>query len=431
MKNKFSFIVAPAVLFCWCFFSLQGCKEPLIEDTNLLTSDDNLNLAKDTLHVKVFSEFEQPLNSNGISNGVLGTITDPNFGTTYAGFYAQCQLTTNNIYFGETPVLDSAVLTLKYNGTYGKFDQPVTISVFELSQSINDSTTYKTNDAFAVNVPAIGQRTGFVPNTTDTVVALNGTLSPHIRIKLSDSFGNKILTADTTTLRSNASFLNLFKGLYVSTSASLTGNGVTYIDLSSSLSGVTLFYHNSANDSLYYTLPVSGVKVNHIDNVYTGAPVSTSVNNPNSNGEEKMYLQAGAGVKGKIFLTDFDSLPKNIAINKAELVLSQSGTDTQYVAPLVLDLYRIDDAGQIPTIDDGYVGFRGVRETETVNSNSINRYRFSLTRYFQKLIQGVYHNNGFYLKTYIPNSNCERVVITNSSTDKNYQITLLVTYTKL
>lgn len=431
MKNKFSFIAAPAVIFCWCFFSLQGCKEPLIEDTNLLTSDDNLNLAKDTLHVKVFSEFEQPLISNGISNGVLGTITDPNLGTTYAGFYAQCRLTTNNIYFGENPILDSAVLTLKYNGTYGKFDLPVTVSAFELAQDINDSTTYKTNDAFAVSVPAIGQIFGFVPKTTDSIIAINGVLPPHIRIRLSDAFGNKILTADTNTLRDNASFLNLFKGFYVSTSSSLTGNGLTYVDLSSSVSGITLFYHNNTDDSLYYSLPVSGVKINHIDNIYTGAPVYTSVNNPNSNGEEKMYLQAGAGVKGKLFITDLDNLPKNIAINKAELILSQSGSDTQYVAPLVLDLFRIDDAGQVPAIDDGLVGFRGIRTAEAVNGSSINRYRFYLTRYFQKLLQGVYHNNGFYLQTYFPNSNSERVVIANSSTDKNYQITLLVTYTKL
>jgi hypothetical protein len=178
-------------------------------------------------------------------------------------------------------------------------------------------------------------------------------------------------------------------------------------------------------------LPASGARVNHFDNLYEGSSVYTSVNSPNANGEEKMYLQAGAGAKGKIFITDLDSLPKNIAINKAELVLSQSAGDTQYVAPLVLDLYRIDDAGQTPTIDDGFVAFRGIRNAESGSGASINRYRFNLTRYFQKLVQGIYNNNGFYLKTYIANSNTERVVLANSSTDKNYQVTLLITYTKL
>lgn len=434
MKNKLILIIAPAFIFCWCFFSLQGCKQPLIEDKNLLTSDDNLNLAKDTLDVKVLSEFELPLASNGISNGVLGTISDPNFGNTYAGFYAQCQLTSNNIYFGVAPVLDSAVLTLKYNGIYGKFDQPVTVSVFELAQSMSDATTYKTNDAFQVNLPAIGTVSGFVPKLTDSIVALNGIIPAHVRVRLDSLFGTKILTADTGTLRDNASFLNLFKGFYVTTSSSHTGNGLAYIDLGSTYSGVTLYYHNSTDDSLYYSLPVSGVKVNHFDNVYNGTPVYTSVNTPNVNGEQKIYLQAGVGVKGKIFITDLDSLPKNIAINKAELIVSQSASDTQYIAPLVLDLYRIDDAGQAQRVDDDVIsasGYGGVRIAETVNGNIINRYHFNFKKYFQKLLQGVYHNNGFYLQTYLPNSNAERVVIANSPTDKNYQVTLLITYTKL
>ena len=144
MKNKLTYLIAPAVL-CWCFFYLQGCKEPLIEDNNLLTSDDNLNLAKDTLQVKVFSEYEKPLNSNGVSVGLLGNLSDPNFGNTVAGFYAQCQLTSNNIYFGDsaTLALDSAFLILKYNGVYGKFDQPVDINLYELSQSMSGSTIYK------------------------------------------------------------------------------------------------------------------------------------------------------------------------------------------------------------------------------------------------------------------------------------------------
>ena len=75
MKNKFAFIIAP-VVFCWCLFSLLGCKDPILENKQLLTSDDYLNGNKDTLHVKIFSEFEKPLVSSGISVGVLGNLND-------------------------------------------------------------------------------------------------------------------------------------------------------------------------------------------------------------------------------------------------------------------------------------------------------------------------------------------------------------------
>ena len=436
MKNKLTFLIAPVVL-CWCLFYLQGCKEPLIEDDNLLTTDDDLNLAKDTLTVKVFSEFEQPLNSNAAAVGLLGSVNDPNFGKTFAGCYAQCQLTSNNIYFGAAPVLDSAFLMMKYNGVYGKFDQPVDINLFELSQSINDSTTYKTNQSFSVNSSPIGTLTGYTLGTklTDSVVTALGTLAPHLRIPLTNAFASKILEADTDVLRDNSQFLNLFKGFYLTTGSSNTGNGLLYLSLQSSVSAVILYYHTAVDTPLSYRIPVSGARANHFDNIYTGAPVNTSVTSPNVNGEEKMYLQAGAGVKGKILIKDLDSLPKNIAINKAELVLSQVAdvfaTDT-FSGPLLLNLYRINDAGTGSALEDANLaGFGGVKTAENINGVTINRYRFNIKRYFQKLIQGVYSNKGFYLETIAPNSNSERVVIGNSSTDKNYQITLVITYTKL
>ncbi|MCW5906743.1 MAG: DUF4270 domain-containing protein [Chitinophagales bacterium] len=404
----------------------------MIEDTNLLTGDDNLNLAKDTFYLRCFSEFQQPLNSNGVSVGVLGNMTDPNFGKTFAGFYTQCRLSANNVSFGTGAVLDSAVITFAYNGKYGKFDQPVNLAVYELNQDLVDSLTYKTTDAFSVNIPPVGTLNSFVPNTTDSIHVYGVSYPAHLRIPLTNSFANKILLADSSYLVDNTSFLALLKGLYVTTASNPTGNGLLYLTLASPLSKITLYYHNADEDSLSYDIPVSGVRVNHFDNIYTGSPVYTSVNSPNVNGETKMYVQGGAGVKGKIQFPDLDSLPKKISINKAELILSQSAGDTAYSAPLVLDLFRIDETGTAQKLeDDGLAHFGGIRVTESVDGESIIRYKFNIKKYFQKLIEGKYPNNGFYLQILGANSNTERAVIANSSTDEKYKITLVVTYTKL
>ena len=170
LKSKITYIIAPAVL-CWCLFYLQSCKDPAVEDKHLLTKDDDLNLAKDTLKVKVFSEFEQPINSNGVGISQLGSISDPDFGTTFASFYAQCELSSNNIYFGDSAVLDSAFLMLQYNGAYGKFDKPVDINVYELAQDISDTTAYKTNQSFTVNIPPVGTLHNYTLGTklTDSI----------------------------------------------------------------------------------------------------------------------------------------------------------------------------------------------------------------------------------------------------------------------
>ncbi len=404
----------------------------MINDTDLLTNDDDLSLVKDTLTVKSFSLFHEPIASNGVSVGVLGNFSDPNFGKTSAGFYGQCRLSANNVTFGAGAQLDSAFITFTYNGKYGKFDQPVNLVVYELSQSLVDSLTYKTNEALSVNIPPIGQFSNFMPNFDDTISIYGLSYPAHLRIPLTSSFGNKILLSDSLNLVDNTAFLNLFKGFYVTTTSSTEGNGLLYLTLSSSLSKITLYYHNNDFDSLSYDIPVSGVKVNHFDNTYTSAPVYSSVSSPNPAGETKIYVQGGAGVKGKLMLPELDSLPKNILVNKAELILSQTDGDTAYAAPLLLDLYRIDDAGDAQTLeDDGLTHFGGVKVTESVNGVSVNRYRFNIKKYFQKLINGTYTNNGFYVQVLGANSNSERVVLANSSTDEKYRITLVVTYTKL
>lgn len=433
MKNKLTLLIAPAIL-SWCFFYLQGCKEPLIEETDLLTIDDNLSLAKDTLHTKVFTLYQDALESYGVSAGVLGTVTDVNFGNSYASLYAQCGLSSNNITFGDGKQLDSVVLTLRYLTTYGKFTQPLTVAVYEVTDNMVDSFKYKTNDAFSVAIPPIGTLNNWIPNLTDSVSTLQGNVLPHLRVTLNKTFGEKILLADSLSLVDNTAFRQLFKGFYITTAGSPTGNGIANLDLASTVTGITLYYHNNAEDSLSFRLPVSGVTVNHFDNVYSGSPVATSVSNPNPAGEEQMYIQGGAGTKGKILITDLDSLPKNIAINKAEIIFSQrmNSTDTAYNAPELLDLFRIDDAGQAQGIDDdGLTGFGGVLTAETVNGETVYRYRFNIKKYFQKLVQGVYNNNGFLLQVYRENVKTERVVIANSSTDSKYQITVEVTYTRL
>lgn len=421
---------APAAIFCWCLLFLWGCKDPVIENNSLLNGE-NVDLAKDTLDVKVFSEFVDPISSNGVSLGLAGNLYDQNFGKTIAGTYMQCLLSTSNVTFGSAPLLDSAIFTLAYNGQYGKFDVPVDIALFELSQNMSDSTTYKTNDAFSVNLPPLAQVNGFLPNLTDSIAEGGVTYPPHFRMRLDDNFGNKILLADTLNLVDNTAFKNLFKGFYITPLSNVNGNGLVYFNLKSIYSKITLYYHNDTV-SHSFSIPVSGVTVNHIDNIYTGTAIYTSVNTPNVNGEEKMYLQAGAGSKGKILISNLDSLPKNIAVNKAELVFTQSAPDTQFAVPPLLDLFRIDDAGQPQRLeDDGAPYYDGTSIQETVDGTVVTRYKFNIKRYFQKLLQGIYPNKGFYLQTLSSNNNCERVVIANDAVDSKYKVTLVVTYTKL
>ena len=93
---------------------------------------------------------------------------------------------------------------------------------------------------------------------------------------------------------------------------------------------------------------------------------------------------------------------------------------------------RIDDAGVGQNIDDASTTtFGGFLQADTLNGLVVNRYHFNISLYMQKLIEGIYNNNGLYLGIPSPNSTPERIVLTNLPNDKTYRTYLTVTFTKL
>ena len=440
MKNKLTFYIAPAILLCWCLFSIQSCKDPVIKSKNLLTKSDTLNLAKDTLSIVATTILQNKLNSTGVIDGMLGSMNDNSFGVTYAGFYAQCALTTTSPTFGTHPILDSVVLSLAFDAPYGPCSKPMDIYVYELNQDLISNTSYYTTTAFQVKTPPIGKLTHYIPDFVDSVNVYQGggNQAPQLRITLSKTFGYKLLNADSVNLLSDSLFLaNVFKGIYVTASGSV-GNGMMACNLSSALSNVTMYYRNAeTGDSIEnpFSFPISGITVNHFDNNYFGTPSYAAVQNPTAN-NQKLYLQGGGGLETK-FTINLNSLPKNIGVNKAELVVAMSQPDSLYAAPSSLNLFFIDDAGVGQPIEDASTStYGGYLRADTLNGIVVNRYHFNMSIYMQKLLQGIHNNNGLYLSVQNPISNPSRLVLTNpaiANTPNNniYRTYLTVTYTKL
>ena len=434
MKNKLTFLIAPAILCCWCLFSITGCKDPVIKSKNLLTQSDTLNLAKDTLRLTVTTIAQHPLNSTGVIDGMLGSMNDRNLGISYGSFYAQCALTVSSPTFGTHPILDSVVLSLAFDGAYGPCTKPMNISVFELSQDMNSAGSYNTNSSFTVKTPPIGQRLNYIPDFVDSVPVYvsGGNQEPQLRISLTKAFGYKLLNADSISLLNDSLFLTYFKGIYVTASGPV-GNGMIFCNLTSATSAVTIYYRNQdTGDTIEnpFSFSISGVTVNHFDNNYYGAPVYNAIHNPLAN-NQKIYLEGGAGTQGQI-LINMDSLPKNIGVNKAELIVALSQPDSQYTAPSSLSLLRIDDAGIGQNLDDASTTiFGGTLQADTLNGTVVNRYHFNISLYMQKLVQGIYNNHGLFLAIPSANSTPARVVLSNLPNDKIRRTYLTVTFTKL
>lgn len=413
------------------FFEASSCKEPVITDKELLANDEELLLGTaDTFAVNSFVLRETNVKTSGVGGGVLGNITDPVLGSSSAGFYANFRTTTNNINFGDNLVLDSCVLVFRYRAKYGSNTQPINIGVYELDENIFPETNYYSNASFAIKTPPVAQVNNFVPNTTDSAKVYGFTFSPQLRIKLSNDFGNKLLLADTFSLSSSSTFLSYMKGLRVSVQPGSQGNGMVALDLYSSETGIILYYRNSASDSLAYAFPISsaGQTVNRFENTFSST-VNQYLNNTETISDEVLPIISGGGTKVKITIPQFDSLPKEIAINKAEILLPLStvyGSYDSIFTPLPsIGFYRIDDLG-LEKDDTQFLN--GKLETVTINGETIKRYRVNITQYAQNLLKGTYKNNGFTLAA--PDASGARVVLANT-TDKNHKIALRIIYTKL
>ena len=423
--------IAVGFVLAAIFFEASSCTEPVITDKTLLGEDEELLLGTaDTFSVNSYLQRESNIGTSSVSGGILGNITDPVFGSTYAGFYANFRTTTNNINFGENLTLDSCVLVLNYRALYGNNTQPVQLSVYELDQDILSNVQYYSNASFAVKTPPVAQLGNFVPNALDTVNVYGVAYSPQLRIRLSNDFGNKILHADTLNLVNSTAFKTFMKGLSVSVQPGAQGNGLVAFNLYAAETGIALYYSNSASDSLVYLFPISssGQSVNRFEHTL-GNTVNQCLTNAETVSDEILPIVSGGGTKVKITIPELDSLPQNVAINKAEFIIPlstvYSNYDTIFTPPGAIAFYRLNDLG-VEVNDTDYSN--GRIETVTINGQTIKRYRVNITRYAQNLLKGAYKNNGFVLAA--PDANGQRMVLSNS-TDKNYRIALKIIYTKL
>jgi hypothetical protein len=367
-----------------------------------------------------------------VSNGVVGSMNDPIFGKVVCGFYTQCRLSKDGSVFTDNPVVDSCVLSLNYYDSYGKNTQPITIAVYEVTETMDPlSKTYLTSSTFGVNGSPIGIAYNFVPNFTDSVKTISGAEAPQMRIKLNNSFGQRVLNMDSASLSSNTNFLNLIKGIYVSAQGAL-GNGISNVSLSDSK--VAIYYHNNTNDSLQFNLDIntSSARVNHFDHIYSGIIQQALASSLVS--DSLLYIQSGAGTKVKVTFPTLLDLPTNIAINKAELIVTKwndpNGYDTIFPIPSFIYVSKINAAGADESFSALDNNGLATDNTQTENGTNYTRYTFNITQHMQSVVKRSYPNNGFHISLSSA-AKSDRLILSNFKSDNKFRIRLKLTFTKL
>ncbi len=409
---------------------------------------------KDSIYLLAHSVKEESVKTNKLTLNLLGSILDPVFGSTTASIYTQIQLSTNNVNLGNAPGLDSLVLRLAYKSYYGDITTSQNVNVYELSSGLStDSTYYSYNDNTKNNKAAhystiIGSKTNFVPRPNDTVKVNGVKIEPHLRITITDlEFIKKIFEASgTSNLANNANFVNFIKGLYITADPVSSNGAIMYFDMYSAITGLTLYYNNTINDtvkhsSYNFTINSNCVIFNSYNHDYSASTqpqfLKQLINSPQDTilGNQALYLQAMGGVKTKILFPGIMKLKNNgnIAINKAELIIRANLTDptnATYTSPPQLVLLRSTSSGTLilpPDILQGANYFGGIYDSQK------KEYRFRLTFYIQDLLNGnIKGDKGLYLSVDGASYNAQRIVLNGiKPTETSRNLKLQITYTNL
>ncbi|MFZ4520530.1 MAG: DUF4270 domain-containing protein [Bacteroidales bacterium] len=405
MNSSPSKIPASLLIGLLLIMAMFSCsKDPYEIGFDLLPPSDTLNVrTTDTCTVEAFSVRQDSVRTDKTSSLLMGSMVDPVFGKTTAGFFSQLRLSSEGVDFGTTPVLDSLVLMLFYNGYYGDTSTRQNVKVYEISDEFSYDSLRFSNQKLAT-YPTILADQDFVPHVTDSVSVYGEKNPAHLRInlgKLTNYLGRKILEAPTDALASNTAFIKFIRGIYVKASPVNSKGALLNFSISSGVSKMVVYFHNGIDpkdDSLHYDLLLNencARFVNFDHNGYLDASYDLKqqiLNHDSAEGANKLFLQGMGGVKIKLkfpYMKEF-AKGKVVAINDAVLELKNLETDTTYAPPLSITMIRQDSVGRIGYLVDDNEGTAYFGGTYNKKTRS---YFFRLTQHMQNILQNSYSNH--------------------------------------
>jgi major membrane immunogen (membrane-anchored lipoprotein) len=403
-----------AILFVAFVSLLAACKKA---DTNTIGANfigtrDGFNVhTNDTTSLILYTVKHDSIPTTSLGYYLLGDMNDPILGKSKANIYTQFSIPNNQYTFAGASI-DSVVLRLKpvsIYSYYGNISTPQQISVYELKESLVNSADsgYFSNREYKISegggpitTAPIGYFSGRIHLTdsfTEVVNGISSTIDPHIRIKLSDAFVQKMQQAEGSgAFVSSDVFKNYIKGLAIMAQTSdanlMPGQGaIVNINIRSSISAIVVYYGGGKQKAVF---PITSTDV--ATNQYkhsTNIPLQPYVSKVHAN---ECYVQSTTGMKTRILMPNILDFAKNnaIAIIGAEMVFTvQDGSDdATYYVPDQLLLRGSDSLGRNALILDQFEDVPSSYYGGEYNS-STRQYKFNIIRHIQNVLN-IYRSTG-------------------------------------
>ena len=337
-----------------------GCRKP---DgglgLGLQPEGELLDLRTDTLPFQLEMVPVDSLRTDERSRLLLGNTIDPISGLTSAFFSTELRLSQTAVDFGESPVCDSVVFVLRFNGpSYGLNDDQYLV-VEQLADTLNIDSAYYAQDV-PLTVPGNLVDPSSQPvqmHPLQSVYVGNDTLSAQVRMLLDAGFGQTLLDADSSVYSSNSEWRTWFKGLQVRSESG--GGGLVSLEPNAGVSYLRLHYHNTTDTTSYdFVLNANAARVTHFKHAWSSEFQALNDSLPTQDAERVALVGAG-GSYLRLDLRGLDSLdaPEGAVINRAEVVLPLIEAPSKLPRPAILTAFmKNEDGGLELTPETGTPG---------------------------------------------------------------------------
>ena len=296
-----------------------------------------------------------------------------------------------------------------------------TISVHRLTDSLSLSSIYFNNSSVNYDPVAITTHS-FLPKPIKNK-SVNGDSLKYdtLTFKLNPSFGKELLSKynDKTIAGGGNGFRKFLKGSYVKSQTE--DPGAALLGFSTAYSRMAMFFHNPGDTIKYRTYyyfslsnsltPELQARFNRFDVVRSGylstlKKVGDLV--PATNTNFITFVQSGTGIATKIEFPYLNKLKgnKNVAINKAELILEPA--DNIDYSETLGQLSLIETNATNRTLRNSfgllyYASEGGSGAQSATFDTNTKKFTFNVTTVLQNILSGRIANNGMLITPQISN----------------------------
>lgn len=385
---------------------------------NVITFDTTLTLVTNNY---LFGDSALPVLNKDVNgtapNHILGYISnDPQFGKTTASIFMELKPPSYKYFFEnvkDSLYLDSVVLCLKWNSTWGDTVSQQKINVYQLDELMKFDSSYNTNANFTYS-NLLGTKTFSPQVLKDSLFLFRQKLKNQLRIRLNNSFGDLLLSQDSAAgkpYNSDSLFRAFFKGFAIVPDVpGVGGNALMNFAISDTNTYLRLYYRyikngkqDTTNRSFTFLNTIPGGNANRITRDYSGSQLQAHLATPNT-GDSLAYIQTSPGTYNILrmpALDGFKALKGNVMVHLAQISMVQipgpaNELDNYFTTPSILYMDFRDTLlnKQYPFFTDAIISgrynpttFGGVsKSVNGQNGQVVSSYNFIITRYIQNIM---------------------------------------------